>query len=166
MGAANSNYKLDTSSCVVPPAPEAEAAPVTPPPAPEPEWKTVTTEKHTVVDGANFVTGSAKLLQGADDKLGQVLQAANDNPDIKIKVDGYTDNVGKRAVNQNLSERRAAAVKDWLVERGVAANRITTAGFADASPIASNATAEGRAANRRVEVSYTVREEKQVRVDG
>jgi OOP family OmpA-OmpF porin len=83
---------------------------------------------------------------------------------VKLDVSGHTDNQGKKAYNQKLSEDRAAAVKKYLVSKGVAAERVVTSGHADDQPVADNGTKEGRAANRRVEVRYLLKEEKKVRV--
>ena len=145
------------------PVPVAEPAPA---PAPQPveSWKTILTEKPVRLEGANFSTASAKLLKTADVKLNEVVNAAKQYPQVKLDVSGHTDNVGDKAYNQKLSENRAAAVKAWLVKHGVAADRIVTAGFGETQPMADNKTKEGRAANRRVEVRYVIREEKKVRV--
>jgi outer membrane protein OmpA-like peptidoglycan-associated protein len=78
-------------------------------------------------------------------------------PNTDVTVIGHTDNVGSRAYNQQLSERRAQAVRNVLVEGGTSAARIRTVGVAFDRPIATNATAEGRAANRRVEIVITPR---------
>ena len=145
------------------PAPAPVAAPA-PAPQPRESWKTILTEKPVRLEGANFATNSAKLLKTADVKLSEVVNAAKQYPEVKLEVSGHTDNRGKKALNQKLSENRAAAVKAWLVKHGVAANRISTAGYADTQPIADNKTKEGRAANRRVEVRYVIKEEKKVRV--
>lgn len=154
------------------PAPEPKAAPAPAPapapaaaPAPQERWKTILTEKPVRLEGANFATGSAKLLKTADVKLNEVVNAAKQYPQVGLAVSGHTDNVGKKASNQKLSEKRAASVKAWLVKHGVAADRITTAGYADTKPVADNKTKEGRAANRRVEVQYVIKEEKKVRVE-
>jgi OOP family OmpA-OmpF porin len=75
-------------------------------------------------------------------------------PGARIRLDGYTDSTGTDAYNIKLSERRAAAVKDYLVkEAGVESSKITAVGHGKADPVADNETAEGRAKNRRVEVS-------------
>jgi OmpA-OmpF porin, OOP family len=152
---------------MVAPIPAPAPAPVVvPAPAPQPKesWKTILTEKPVRLEGANFATGSAKLLKTADVKLSEVVNAARQYPEVKLEVSGHTDNRGKKALNQKLSENRAAAVKAWLVKHGVAADRISTAGYADTQPIADNKTNAGRASNRRVEVRYVVKEEKKVRV--
>ena len=143
------------------PAPIAKAAPA---PQPKESWKTVLTEKPVRLDGANFATNSAKLLKTADVKLSEVVNAAKQYSEVKLEVSGHTDNRGKSALNQKLSEKRAAAVKAWLVKHGVAADRISAAGYADTQPVADNKTKAGRAANRRVEVRYVIKEEKKVRV--
>ena len=154
------------------PAPEPKAAPAPAPvpvqasaPAPQERWKTILTEKPVRLEGANFATGSAKLLKSADVKLNEVVNAAKQYPQVGLEVSGHTDSTGKKAANQKLSENRAASVKAWLVKHGVAADRITTAGYADSKPIADNKTKAGRAANRRVEVQYVIKEEKKVRVE-
>ncbi|MBS0396992.1 MAG: OmpA family protein, partial [Proteobacteria bacterium] len=73
----------------------------------------------------------------------------------KVEVRGYTDSVGKAAYNQKLSERRAIAVKDYLVAHGVNADLLTAQGFGEENPIASNDTAAGRAENRRVTLKFS-----------
>jgi OOP family OmpA-OmpF porin len=75
-------------------------------------------------------------------------------PGAKIRLDGYTDSVGTDAYNMKLSERRATAVKDYLIkEAGVDSSKITAVGHGEADPVADNKTPEGRAKNRRVEIS-------------
>ena len=125
--------------------------------------KTAIIERPVRLEGANFAPGSARLLRGANAKLDEVVSTANQYPDIRLSVVGYTDNTGKAASNQKLSEARADAVKRYLVGKGVAGERISAKGLGDADPIADNATAAGRAKNRRVEIHYTLKEEKQVR---
>jgi len=151
---------------VVEPPVAAPAPVVAPVPAPQPKesWKTILTETPVRLEGANFANNSAKLLKTADMKLNEVVKAVNQYGEVKLEVSGHTDNRGKKAFNQKLSEKRAAAVKSWLVKHGVAADRISTVGYADTQPIADNKTKVGRAANRRVEVHYVIQEEKKVRV--
>jgi outer membrane protein OmpA-like peptidoglycan-associated protein len=90
------------------------------------------------------------LKKGLDD-LANTLKAY---PNIKIRVIGHTDNTGIEAFNKELSQKRADAVKDYLVTQGIAGGRITTQGVSDTQPVASNATAEGRQKNRRIEVDF------------
>ena len=75
-------------------------------------------------------------------------------PGSKIRLDGYTDSVGTDKYNMKLSERRAAAVRDYLIkEAGISSSKITAVGHGEADPVADNKTPEGRAKNRRVEIS-------------
>ena len=94
-----------------------------------------------------------RLLPGAQVKLNEVAQALTEqNPESKMIVEGHTDSQGSAASNQDLSQRRAQSVRDYLVSRGIAADRITAQGVGPTRPIADNASAEGRANNRRVEI--------------
>jgi len=83
--------------------------------------------------------------------LDKVAQALNDNPGGKVRIEGHTDAIAGDAYNQDLSERRAAAVRQALVERGVPGERLEAMGHGEAKPIAANDTPEGRADNRRIE---------------
>ena len=74
------------------------------------------------------------------------------NSGLMVEVAGHTDSVGAESYNQSLSERRAKAVKSYLVERGIDADRLTVRGYGESEPVADNATKEGRAENRRVEL--------------
>jgi outer membrane protein OmpA-like peptidoglycan-associated protein len=99
-----------------------------------------------------FNTGRAELNPGAGRKLDQLAQFLNDHPDRRIEIDGFTDSVGPDDYNQDLSQRRADAVKAALLSRGIDASRITTQGYGKAFPVASNNDSGGRQLNRRVEV--------------
>jgi outer membrane protein OmpA-like peptidoglycan-associated protein len=100
-----------------------------------------------------FTSGSSQLLAAAQLKLNDVADAlTKQDPESRIVVEGYTDSQGTAASNQDLSERRAQAVRDYLVSRGIAGDRVTGQGFGPTRPIADNASAEGRANNRRVEI--------------
>ena len=116
-------------------------------------------EKPVVIQGGNFDFDSAKLPPSADIKLKPVIDFAGKYPDADMEVIGHTDDRSSDEYNLKLSEKRAEAVKDWLVKNGVAARRITTKGMGKSQPISTNATDEGRAENRRVEVHYTVHEQ-------
>jgi outer membrane protein OmpA-like peptidoglycan-associated protein len=99
-----------------------------------------------------FATGQSTLLPIAQDRLQQVAQALQDNPGGAIVVEGHTDSVGSQATNEELSRRRAEAVRAYLIERGVATDRIRAVGLGPSRPVADNKTPEGRANNRRVEI--------------
>jgi outer membrane protein OmpA-like peptidoglycan-associated protein len=113
----------------------------------------------TLPGGVLFASGKAEVLPAAQSKLSQVADALSKQElDAKIKVEGYTDSRGATSFNQDLSQRRADAVRDYFVAHGIAADRITAEGFGPAKPVADNATAEGRANNRRVEIVVENRE--------
>jgi len=100
-----------------------------------------------------FASGKADLLPTAQEKLNQVAEALKQSDSAsKFVVEGYTDSRGSDALNQDLSARRAAAVRSYLISRGVPEERITSKGFGKSNPVADNDTAEGRANNRRVEI--------------
>ena len=100
-----------------------------------------------------FATNESTLLPAAILKLNEVADALiKGNPDANIVVEGHTDSQGQRQYNMELAQKRADAVRDQLVARGVAADRIKTVGVGPDRPIADNKTAEGRANNRRVEI--------------
>lgn len=99
-----------------------------------------------------FRTDEATLMPGAESRLDQVADALASSTDRNIVVEGYTDSQGTDAYNIDLSQRRANAVRDYLLHRGYPADRIQARGLGKSSPIADNATSEGRANNRRVEI--------------
>jgi outer membrane protein OmpA-like peptidoglycan-associated protein len=108
-----------------------------------------------ILRGVNFETGKAILLPESQSVLDQVAQSLLDNPGVNVEVGGHTDNRGRAAANVRLSEARAQAVRDYLISKGVDGARISARGYGQENPIADNATATGRAANRRVELSRT-----------
>lgn len=99
-----------------------------------------------------FDTGQYTLKPGAREKLAKVAGILIAYPGLNIEVDGYTDNVGGDEMNQKLSENRAGAVRDYLIEQGVANNSVTAKGFGNTLPVASNDNFAGRQENRRVEL--------------
>ncbi len=104
-----------------------------------------------LAEGANFETGSAQLSADAEERLNSVIEILLANPSTIVTVEGHTDNQGDPDENQTLSEERAQAVVDYLVDGGVAAGRLTAVGFGEDRPIADNGTSDGRAQNRRID---------------
>ena len=100
----------------------------------------------------SFGTTNAKLTTRSNASLDQVVAIMNENPTLHIRVQAHTDNAGDDDTNMKLTEDRAAAVKAYLVSKGIAEDRITSEGFGETMPIADNSTASGRVKNRRVEI--------------
>jgi outer membrane protein OmpA-like peptidoglycan-associated protein len=98
-----------------------------------------------------FATGSSTLTSTAKVELDKLVGILNKYPELNISIDGYTDNTGKVESNKVLSQKRADAVKTYLVGKGIADTRLKATGYGIENPIADNATAAGRAQNRRVE---------------
>jgi outer membrane protein OmpA-like peptidoglycan-associated protein len=106
----------------------------------------------TVPSGVLFASGKADLLPGAQAKLDPVADALSHEEDHKIMIEGHTDSQGSDASNMELSQRRAQTVRDYFAAHGVPQDHITATGVGESRPVADNATAEGRADNRRVEI--------------
>ena len=104
-----------------------------------------------VIEGVNFESGSDKLTSGAQQILTGVASTLNDYPEIRVAVEAHTDNQGSADSNLQLSKRRAIAVARYLVEQGVAGRRLQPQAYGESQPRETNATAAGRAKNRRVE---------------
>lgn len=100
-----------------------------------------------------FNTASYELLAASNAELDKLVQLLKVNGGLRIELGGHTDDVGNDAANQQLSERRANAVRDHLVAKGIDGSRITAKGYGESKPIATNDTEEGRALNRRTEVT-------------
>jgi outer membrane protein OmpA-like peptidoglycan-associated protein len=99
-----------------------------------------------------FDTGRAQLNPGSARKLDQLAQFLAEHPERRVQIDGFTDNVGTESYNQDLSQRRADAVKSSLVTRGIDSTRIGSQGYGKTFPVAGNTDSGGRQLNRRVEV--------------
>jgi outer membrane protein OmpA-like peptidoglycan-associated protein len=105
-----------------------------------------------VLKGVNFAFNSADLTPKSKGILDQWVAKIKADKTMRVEVAGHTDSIGSDAYNQKLSERRAKAVVDYFVAQGIAADRLKAVGYGKKKPIASNATDEGRAQNRRVEL--------------
>ena len=104
------------------------------------------------MSGVLFDTGSYTLKPGAREKLAKISGILLAHPGLTLQIEGHTDSVGTDEFNQQLSERRADSVRDFLAENGVPASTITARGFGKTQPVATNDTADGRQRNRRVEL--------------
>ncbi|MDB4444596.1 OmpA family protein [bacterium] len=105
-----------------------------------------------ILEGVRFDTGKANIKPTFYPELNEVVTVLNRNPGLKVEIQGHTDNVGAAAFNQKLSERRAKSVMEHLVNQGIDPSRLSAKGYGSSRPAASNATPEGRAMNRRVEL--------------
>ncbi|MDO6517830.1 OmpA family protein [Zobellia uliginosa] len=113
--------------------------------------KTFALDKIHVFEDVLFAFDKAVLLETAQVEVGRVYSYLYEHKDLSISIKGYTDTVGSEKYNRSLSERRAKAVADYLLRLGLEKNRVTWQGYGGKRPIASNATAQGRKRNRRVE---------------
>ncbi|MFN2315562.1 MAG: OmpA family protein [Gemmatimonadales bacterium] len=133
----------------VPPPPPPPPAPQPPPPPPAPPRAIL------VLQGVSFMFDSSSLTREAQDTLARVARDLITNSMVNVEVVGHTDWIGSNEYNMRLSRARAESVKNFLIARGVAADRIATAWFGEERPIATNETDAGRAQNRRVEINRT-----------
>jgi OOP family OmpA-OmpF porin len=104
--------------------------------------------------GVNFDFDRAEIRPASRPILDQAAERLRKCGGEQLRVEGHTDSIGADAYNQDLSERRARAVRDYLVSKGVTGSRISSAGFGESKPISTNDTPEGRFLNRRVEVRF------------
>ena len=111
-----------------------------------------------ILDQVHFDTGKATIQRRSYKVLNGVANVLKNHPEIQVmQIEGHTDSTGRRSSNLRLSDRRAKAVRRYLISKGVAAGRLKAAGFGPDRPVASNATKSGRAANRRVEFNILSR---------
>jgi outer membrane protein OmpA-like peptidoglycan-associated protein len=104
-----------------------------------------------VLNGVNFEFNKATLTKDSERILWRAYNAMAANPNVRVVITGHTDNVGSQKANQTLSLKRAQAVKNWLVKKGIASKRMRTVGRGKNEPSSSNETVEGRAENRCIE---------------
>ncbi len=132
-----------------------------PPPAPPAFGKKpkvfIEKKKIIITEKIFFTLGKAKILSVSFNILDELSALLMKNPDIKIRIEGYTDSTGRPETNLRLSQKRAEAVRDYLIKKGITPERMTAKGYGMTMPIADNKTAAGRAENRRVEFSITSR---------
>lgn len=104
-----------------------------------------------VLEGVYFDSGRATVKDESHARLDRIVEYMTHKPSVRIRVAGHTDNVGNARANQRLSERRAQAVREYLVSHDIDGDRIEAVGHGDEEPVASNDTEEGREQNRRIE---------------
>lgn len=102
--------------------------------------------------GVTFATDSAKIVPSFYEPLNSIATVLVNYPETRVIVNGYTDNTGSADYNLTLSEKRAASVRNYLIQQGVSTRRISSIGYGEEYPRATNSTASGRAENRRVEI--------------
>ena len=107
---------------------------------------------HIALYGIHFETAKATILPDSETVLADVAKMLQQNSDVKVRIEGHTDNVGSAAANQTLSEKRAQAVVAWLSSHGIEGSRLQAKGWGASKPVGDNATEDGRAKNRRVEL--------------
>jgi OmpA-OmpF porin, OOP family len=110
------------------------------------------TSGHVAVYGIHFDIGKAVIQPDSEPILTEIVKLLQQNPDLKLRIEGHTDNQGNSVTNQSLSEKRAQAVVLWLTAKGINASRLSAKGFGASQPVGDNATDQGRAQNRRVEL--------------
>jgi outer membrane protein OmpA-like peptidoglycan-associated protein len=107
---------------------------------------------HIALYGIHFETAKATILPDSETVLAEVAKMLQQNPDVKVSIEGHTDNVGSASANQTLSEKRAQAVVAWLTSHGIEASHLKAKGWGASKPVEDNGTEDGRAKNRRVEL--------------
>ena len=112
----------------------------------------VTAEGTWIYKGIQFESAKWDLKSSSYPVLDEIAAGLNAQPDLRVEIQGHTDSRGNRAYNQDLSQKRAESVRQYLIDKGIAADRLTARGYGPDKPIASNATSAGRAQNRRVEL--------------
>ena len=112
----------------------------------------VPTETMPVLGSVNFDTDKATLTPEAQTTLTRAADIMKERPNLRLRVEGFTDSTGDAAHNNDLSQQRTAAVEQFLVSKGINRSRLTGEGFGAANPVSTNATPDGKANNRRVEL--------------
>lgn len=134
--------------------PEPKPEPAPPPPAPEPAPQAPTTEAPTRLPTEHhvqFPVGQSTLSDSERRNLDAVADYMKAHPAVSLRIEGHTDNTGPDELNRTLSQERADAVRQYLIQQGIENSRLVAKGYGPDRPIASNDTPEGRSANRRVE---------------
>jgi outer membrane protein OmpA-like peptidoglycan-associated protein len=152
----------DSSALVVVGEPPPPPPPPAPPPEPPPKPKRVevTADQIVITEKIQFDTNKSTIKPESHGLLDEIVGVFKDNPQLrKVSIEGHTDSDGADPYNMKLSDGRAKAVLQYLVEHGIDAGRLTAKGFGESKPIASNDTPEGKEKNRRVEFLITEQEQ-------
>ncbi len=153
---------LQNPSEIPPPAPKIIEPPPSPPslpPAPAPAVLKRKIDELLIGNTITFRINSALLLPEGKTILNSVATILQEDPTVAFEVGGHTDNIGPEHSNWTLSEQRAKAVVEYLISKGIAAERLTPQGYGASRPIAESATDEGRWQNRRIEFSIRTKGE-------
>ncbi|HEY8518263.1 MAG TPA: OmpA family protein [Candidatus Binatia bacterium] len=129
--------------------PEPVEAPPPPPPPPPPA---PVTKRKIILRGVHFDFDKSNIRPDARPILDEAIRVLKEEPDIRVRIEGHTDSIGTEQYNLRLSQRRADAVRRYLIDGGIAASRLEAVGKGESQPVASNDTADGRAQNRRAEL--------------
>jgi outer membrane protein OmpA-like peptidoglycan-associated protein len=132
------------------PAPAKPVAAAPAPAEPAPVAKAVP-ESKWILNGVQFETSSDKIKSESAAVLDDAAQTLKANEHVVVEIQGHTDNMGDDSFNQDLSQRRAIAVKNYLTQKGIGAQRLEARGYGEKNPIADNNSSSGRAQNRRIE---------------
>jgi outer membrane protein OmpA-like peptidoglycan-associated protein len=104
-----------------------------------------------ILEGITFATGKADITSESEETLQKALRTLRTYPEIDVEISGHTDDVGSNSSNRRLSQLRAEAVKDWLINHGVESNRLSAMGYGEEQPFVPNDSPENRQKNRRIE---------------
>ena len=115
------------------------------------EKPTTSVSEKWVLIGVNFDFNSSKFTPESYPILYDAAKTLLKNPDMKVEIQGFTDNIGAEGYNKKLSQKRANIVKNYFTSKGISANRLNAVGYGESNPVADNKTADGRAMNRRIE---------------
>ncbi len=145
-----------TGTPPAPPAPATPPPPPPPPPPPTPQRVSVTADHIEITEKIQFDVNAATIKPESNGLLDEIVQVLKAHTEIKkVSIEGHTDGDGPAAKNKTLSEQRAAAVMQYLVDHGIAAGRLASKGHGESKPIGDNNTPEGKEKNRRVEFVIT-----------
>ncbi len=122
-----------------------------PPPPPPPAPAPAPVEEKIVLNGIRFDFDKSAIKPEFVPVLDEAVDILKKHADKKVEIQGHTDSIGTEAYNEKLGMRRADSVKNYLVDKGVTAENLSTVSFGESNPVADNGTKEGRAMNRRVE---------------